>query len=143
MLIFQEMFNYGLVSSPLIETTALEVRKLQPGSRHFSQVRKWRLKTGRDLVKIHNLRQIDGQNAFLLQVQSRSNTPLKSNAPLKSDCHILYFTWKTCGFPVFQTGSCSSTKVSSRKEGKHLKCHCLFARQLVSFRSLDYESWQT
>ena len=117
MLIFQEMFNYGLVSSPLIETTALEARKLQPGSRHFSQVRKWRLKTGRDLVKIHNLRQIDGQNAFLLQVQSKSNTPLKSNAPLKSDFHILYLLGRLVDFQCSRQAHVQVQKCHQGKKG--------------------------
>ena len=95
MLLFQEMFNYGLVSSPLIEAAALEVRKLQPGSRYPSQVKKWRLKIGSDSGKIHNLRQSDGRNSFLLQVQSFSP---KSNTTLKSDFHILYLFGRLVNF---------------------------------------------
>lgn len=121
MLLFQEMFNYGLVSSPLIETTALEVRKLQPGSRHFSQVRKWRLKTGRDLVKIHSLRQSNGQNASLLQVQSKSNTksntPLKSKTPLKSDFHILYLLGRLVDFQCTRQAHVQVQKCHQGKKG--------------------------
>ena len=112
MLLFQEMFNYGLVSSPLIEATALEVRKLQPGSHHFSQVRKWRLKTGSDSAKILNLRQSDSQNSFLLQVQSFSP---KSNTPQKSDFHIFYL----CGRLVdFQCARQAHGQVQKCHEGK-------------------------